>query len=114
MQRKLTCIICPLGCDIQVDIEDGKVICVKGNTCNRGKVYAEKECTFPTRTVTTTVKTEDGRVLPVKTLTPIAKDKVKEAVKIINNAAAKLPICVGDVIIKDVFGSPIVATRSMK
>ena len=45
MERKLTCIICPLGCELRVETEDKKVISVSGNTCPRGKVYAENECT---------------------------------------------------------------------
>ena len=41
------------------------------------------------------------------------KISVKKAMEIINKAVALLPISVGDVIIEDVFGSPLVATRSM-
>ena len=114
MQRELTCIVCPLGCTIEVEMEKGQVVSVKGNTCKRGKAYAESECTCPTRIVTTTVRVQNGEVLSVKTASPIPKEKVKEAVKIINSTVALLPISVGDVIIKDVFGSPVIATRSMK
>lgn len=113
MVRQLTCIVCPMGCTLSVDIENGKIQSVSGNTCPRGKVYAQNECTNPVRTVTTTVRTVTGQMLPVKTVNPIAKDKVKNAMEIINKAVVLLPICVGDVIIEDVFGSPVVATRSM-
>lgn len=114
MERNLTCIVCPIGCDIKVDFCDGKVISVVGNTCPRGKAYAESEVTNPVRTVTTTVKTQCGKVVPVKTLTPIAKEKIFEAMKIINNAKPCLPICAGDVIIEDVFGAKLVATQSVE
>ncbi|MBQ5649116.1 MAG: NAD(FAD)-dependent dehydrogenase, partial [Clostridia bacterium] len=33
MERKLTCIICPLGCPLTVELADGKVVKVTGNTC---------------------------------------------------------------------------------
>ena len=41
--KKLTCIECPIGCDMEVELEDGKVLSVTGNSCPRGKLYAENE-----------------------------------------------------------------------
>lgn len=113
MKRSLTCIVCPVGCSLEVELEGGKVVSVSGNTCPRGAKYAEAECTSPERTVTSTVRCSDGRVLSVKTDRPIPKDKVAECMKIINNTVAPLPVCVGDVIIKDVFGSNVIATKNM-
>lgn len=113
MKRELTCIVCPIGCNLAAEIEDGKVVSVSGNTCPRGKVYAETECVAPMRTVTTTVRCQNGEILPVKTDRAIPKDKIFEAMKIINKTCTVLPISVGDVIIKDVFGSNVVAVRNM-
>lgn len=113
MKRELTCIVCPVGCALSVELADGKVIDVKGNSCPRGKVYAENECISPVRTVTTTVRCENGEILPVKTETPIPKEKIFEAMKIINNIHPSLPISVGDVIIENVFGSRVIAARRM-
>ena len=91
---------------------DGKeILSVTGNTCPRGKEYAVNECTRPVRTVTTTVRCEDGGLVAVKTANPIPKDKMLEAMKIINKTVAKAPISVGDIIIEDLFGSPVVATQ---
>ena len=112
--RNLTCIVCPMGCSLSVELENGKVLSVTGNTCKRGEVYANSECTNPQRTVTSTVKCVDGTVVAVKTESPIPKDKMKECMKIINSVHPKLPISVGDVIIEDVFGSNIIATSSRK
>ena len=63
MKKELTCIACPLGCTITVTLDGKDVISVEGNTCPRGKEYAINECTAPVRTVTTTVKCEDGDVI---------------------------------------------------
>lgn len=112
MERKLTCIICPLGCELTVQTEDKKVLDVKGNTCPRGKVYAENECTNPQRTITSTVKCNDGSLVSVKTDKPIPKEKMAGCMQIINSAVATLPVSIGDVIIEDVFGSNIVATQN--
>ena len=42
-KRDLTCIGCPLGCQITVTMENGEVTDVKGNTCPRGDKYAREE-----------------------------------------------------------------------
>ena len=114
MERKLTCIICPLGCDLTVQLEDKKVIGVTGHTCIRGKKYAESECTNPQRTITSTVRCNDGSLVSVKTDKPIPKDKMSECMEVINSAVAVLPVSIGDVIVEDVFGSNIVATQNKK
>lgn len=113
MKRELTCIVCPIGCSLVVDIDNYKVINVKGNTCPRGKTYAENECVSPVRTITTSVVCKTGEMLSVKTDRPIPKEKMAEAMKIIDKASPVLPISVGDVIIENVFGSNVVATRNI-
>ena len=35
-EKKLTCICCPMGCQLQVTLKDGQVEKVEGNTCKRG------------------------------------------------------------------------------
>ncbi len=112
MERKLTCIICPLGCELTVTLENGKVTAVSGNTCKRGEVYAENECTNPQRTVTSTVLCEDGSLLPVKTDGTIDKDKVLTCMEILNKIVAPLPVKIGDVIAENVCGANIVATAN--
>lgn len=113
MIRELTCIVCPVGCTLSVELEKDKIKKVSGNTCPRGKEYAISECTSPVRTITTTVVCASGEILPVKTSVPIPKSKMMEAMDIINNVHPLLPISVGDVIIKDVFGSEVVAVKNI-
>ena len=114
MKRELTCIAGPLGCSLTVRLEGKTVISVEGNTCPRGKDYAINECTAPVRTVTSTVMCENGGLVSVKTKNPIPKDKIFEAMSIINKTVASLPISVGDIIIEDLFGSQLVATQDKK
>ncbi|MBQ4518802.1 MAG: DUF1667 domain-containing protein [Clostridia bacterium] len=112
--RELTCIICPIGCSLTVQFENGCFQSVTGNRCPKGAQYAEDECTHPKRTVTSTVRTEDGRVLSVKTDVPIPKEHIFDCMKRINGVKCSLPIFVGDVIIENVFGSRVVATQNMQ
>lgn len=114
MNRKLTCIVCPIGCELNVELDVKNVVSVTGNTCPRGKKYAEDECTAPKRTVTSTVRCEDGSLLPVRTDSPIPKDKVFECMKIINSTITPLPVSVGDVIIEEVFGSRVIAAKNIR
>jgi len=112
MERNLTCIVCPLGCSLTARIEGNTVTEVTGNTCPRGKEYAVNECTNPQRTVTSTIRCADGSMVSVKTDTTIPKDKIFECMQIINEAVAQLPVQVGDILVKDVFGSNVVATQN--
>lgn len=114
MKRTLTCIVCPLGCTLTAEVEGKNVLSVEGNRCPRGKAYAETECTAPMRTVTTTVRCTDGGLVAVKTRTPIPKEHIFDCMRILNHTVAPLPIAVGDVIMKDVFGSDIVAVQERK
>ena len=113
MKRNLTCIVCPLGCNLEVSFdEQNNIQSITGNTCKRGAVYAEEECTHPSRVITTTVLCDDGCVVPVKTNKPIPKEKIFECMKQINACVVSLPLKAGDVIIKGVVGtdSDIIAT----
>ena len=112
MKRELVCIVCPKGCNLNVEINEGNEIVVTGNTCKRGIEYAVNECTNPVRCVTTTMKAQNGDPVSVKTDRAIPKDKVFEAMEIINSQILSLPIHVGDVIIENVFGCNIIATQN--
>ena len=108
IKTELTCIVCPMGCHLNVEqSEEG--FKVEGNTCKRGEKYAVQELTNPTRVITTTVKLENSylQLLPVKTEDPIPKGMIFDVMKEINKASVKLPIKVGDVIIEDVLGTGV-------
>ena len=46
-KRELTCIGCPMGCALTVELDGGAVVSVRGNTCPAGDAYARKEVTAP-------------------------------------------------------------------
>ena len=111
MTRELTCIICPRGCSLRVELdEDGKFVSVTGNVCRRGAQYAFNECNSPMRTLTSTVRCSDGSVLPVRTAIP--KDKLFEAMEKVNATIASLPVSVGDTIIDGFYGTRLIATAN--
>ena len=79
-KRELTCIGCPLGCAITVTLDGGEVKDIVGFTCKRGKEYARKEVTNPTRIVTSTVRLIGSKtgacVVSCKTAQDIPKGKI--------------------------------------
>lgn len=103
-RRELICIGCPMGCSIVVEMEDGKVLSVTGNTCPRGESYARKEVTNPTRIVTTTVRVDGGKVpmINVKTERDIPKDKIFECIAALRGVTMKAPVHIGDIILENV------------
>lgn len=110
----MTCIICPKGCELTAQIENGKVIEVYGNTCARGLTYAQNEIENPIRTLTSSVAVANG-VHPrvsVKTDREIPKGKMMECARALKGVEVEAPVRIGDVLIENVAGTKanIVAT----
>ena len=114
MEKKLTCIICPRGCLMTAAVEDGKVR-VTGHTCPKGEEYAVSECINPVRTVTATVRVENRKdvMVSVKTEAPVPKGKMAEVMAALRRITVKAPIQIGDVVLEDIFGTRILATKEI-
>lgn len=115
--KELICICCPMGCNMEVKIEGNKVLDVTGNTCPRGKMYAEKECTNPTRIVTSSVIVKNSIInrVSVKTESDIPKDKIFQCMKEIKNISIDAPVNIGDIVIKNVANTnvDVIATKKI-
>lgn len=115
--KNLTCIGCPLGCSIQVEMENGEITHVSGNTCKRGDIYARKEVTHPTRVVTSTVRVENGNIpmVSVKTKNDIPKEKIMDIMRSIKEIRVQAPVHVGDVIMENIgnTGVDLIATKEI-
>ena len=74
---KTTCIMCPIGCQLEITKEENEVSVV-GNLCQRGKQYGVDEATCPKRIVTSIVKCSKDLYCSVKTTCPVEKSKIKE------------------------------------
>jgi CxxC motif-containing protein len=112
---EMTCIVCPVGCRLMVEMADGKYV-VTGNGCRRGADYAVQEATNPMRTLTSLVKIAGGGepLCPVKTSAPIPKAMIGAALDAVRAARADAPVKVGDVVIKNIAGTgaDLVATAN--
>ncbi|MBQ1256771.1 MAG: DUF1667 domain-containing protein [Clostridia bacterium] len=113
--KNLICIVCPRGCRLTVDEENGYA--VTGNSCPRGAEYGKNEILNPVRTLTTTVRIESEtmKLCPVRTEKPIPKGKMFEAVKVLSGIQLKAPVKTGDVALKDILntGADVIVTRDI-
>lgn len=118
MTKKYTCIVCPNGCEISVDLEMDEIIDIRGAACKRGKEYAEQELKNPMRTIASSVAVKQG-ILPlasVRVNKPIPKDKIFEVMNEIKKIQILAPVSVGDVVIADVLGlgSDVIITKNIE
>lgn len=102
MVRTLTCIECPVGCNIEVELLDGAVVSVNGNNCKRGDMYARNEVTCPRRVVASSVRAKDGAMVSVKTDRPIRKSEIFAIMDKINAVLLDKSVFIGDIIVKGI------------
>ena len=114
---RLTCIECPTGCEVTVLVEDGKAVSVEGYGCRRGRDYAIAEIECPVRILTTTVVGQglSVRMVPVRTSSPIPRERLMDAMAEIRKARVQKHVRLGDVVIADVLGLgvDVIATREV-
>lgn len=116
--KTLTCICCPMGCQITVETNGSEIINLTGNTCKRGDTYARREITSPSRTVTSTVRVTGGTLpaVSVKTRSDIPKDKIFECIRCLKDVSVKAPVHIGEVILSNAAGTgvDIIATKNVE
>lgn len=115
--KNLTCIQCPLGCNLNVTLAQGRVISITGNSCKRGAEYARQESTAPRRTLTGTISISDSalKLLPVVSASPLPKDKLFDCMKLLQNISIAAPVKMGEVVLPNIggLGINILASRSV-
>lgn len=113
--KHLICIVCPKGCHLNVDEENGYR--VTGNGCPRGAEYGKIELTNPTRVLTSTVKITGTihRRCPVKTDRAIPKVLMLKAMQKLDGVELASPVERGDIVIEDLLGTGanLIVTKDM-
>jgi CxxC motif-containing protein len=121
MKKELICVICPNGCQLEADIQEGEqpaVIDVTGNLCDKGPEWARQEIVNPMRTMASSVLVEDGDfpMVSVRTDSPISLKNIFDVMKEIKSVRLKAPVKIGDIVIEKVAGlqCDIIATRNVQ
>lgn len=116
MVKNITCIICPKGCDITVEMVENEYK-ISGNKCSRGKEYALNEMTNPKRSICSTVKTiyKEFPRLPVRTDKEIDIKDIFPVMREINKVEVNHPVHGGEIIVSNILntGVNIIATSDM-
>jgi len=115
--RQITCISCPLGCELSVEI-NGEAINVSGNRCPRGVEYATNEIRDPRRVVTSNVRVTGGKypLASVKTTGAIPKDRIFDLIEKLKEVQLEAPVNIGQVVYSNLFdtGIDVVITRPVE
>ena len=115
---RITCIICPNGCQVTVVERPGSPLEVKGCTCKRGMEYAAQEYREPKRMLITTMRVDGGTlaVIPVRSNKGLPKQRIFDAVEHVSHNALRAPIKMGTVVVPNLLnlGVDVIASRDMK
>lgn len=117
-EQSVSCIVCPMSCVGKVVFAaNGQIQEVSGFSCPRGEKYAREEVTAPKRTLTTTVKVNNGELhlLPVISKPTLPKEKVIAAARCLSTLEVDAPIEEGTVVYHNILNLnvDIVATRDV-
>ena len=117
-KKHFTCVTCPVGCEVDVEVQDGSILSITGNKCDKVKEFVLQELKEPMRVLTTTVRIKGAKwaMLPVRTDKSIPKRLFLQAIEELASIDLQAPVHMSEVIIRDIAGSGanIVATRTMK
>ena len=115
MKKEIICTVCPVGCRITVEGEGADISSIVGNTCKRGETYAKDEFIAPKRLLTCSVRLEGANraMLPIRSSSPLPKEKIMECMDLIRQVKVTAPIEEGQVIIRDILGTGIDMVSSM-
>ena len=116
-KKKVTCVVCPNGCELEVWLDDTNQINVEGIECKRGYEWAVQELIDPRRTIASSILVDNGDwpLVSVKTDRPIALADIPKVMDAIKAVHVQAPVKLGETIIANVAGTDasIIATRNI-
>ena len=117
-EKVITCITCPIGCDVTVRGEGGVITSMEGNQCSRGEEYARNEFIRPVRILATTVKVQGASapLAPVRSDKPVPKGLLLQCMEEIKGITVTAPVSRYDILLSDILGTGvnICATSDVK
>ena len=115
--RDLICVVCPVGCSIRAKMQDGQVVEIEGQACNRGRAFVEEELTAPKRVLTTTVQVSNGRLplAPVRSTAALPKELLLDVAAYLRTIVLEAPIAQHQIVAPDVLGTgvDVITTRAI-
>jgi CxxC motif-containing protein len=116
-KKHFVCVVCPVGCEIDVVHDGSKIISMAGNKCEKSEEFVSQELIEPMRILSTTVRIRGSRwpVTPVRTDKAVPKRLFPRIMKQLRRIKLQAPVNMLDVVINDVLhtGANVIATRTM-
>lgn len=114
---RLTCVLCPVGCELTVDKDAAGEIQITGNQCDKGVPFALEEVLHPQRNLATSVPVHGAaaRMVSVRLSRPVPREMLFLILAEIAKLRPEAPIGRGQVLIADVLGTgaDVIATRTV-
>jgi CxxC motif-containing protein len=116
-KKHFVCVICPIGCEIDVVHDGDKIVSMEGNKCEKAQEFVRQELIEPKRILTTTVRLEGARlpVIPVRTDKPVPKRLFPRILRQLKGIELQAPVNMLDVVVENIAGTGgnIIATRTV-
>ncbi|TNJ27242.1 FAD-dependent glycerol-3-phosphate dehydrogenase [Giardia muris] len=86
--HQMRCLGCPNSCNMRVYTQNGRFVRAEGYTCRVGLAFGRGEIENPTRSFSTTIPVLGGEAarVPIKTLTPMPRRQILEAMALIRDS----------------------------
>ena len=116
-KRHFVCVVCPIGCEIDVVHDGSKIISMEGNKCEKSEEFVSQELIEPMRILTTTVRIQGSRwpVIPVRTDKSVPRRLFPRIMKQLRRIKLQSPVSMMDVVVSDILhtGANVITTRTM-
>jgi CxxC motif-containing protein len=114
---RLTCVLCPVGCELEIRKDEAGEPEVLGNQCDKGIPFAVEEVLHPKRNLATSVPVRGtaSRMVSVRLSGPVPREMIFPILAAIARLRPKAPVGRGQVLVADVLGTgvDVIATRTV-
>jgi CxxC motif-containing protein len=114
---RLTCVLCPVGCELEVAKDPAGGLEVGGNQCDKGIPFAVEEVLRPQRNLATSVpvKGTAATMVSVRLSGPVPREMIFPILAEIAKLRPEAPVRRGQILIAGVLGTgvDVVVTRTV-
>jgi len=114
---RLTCVLCPVGCELEVWRDEAGELRIQGYQCDKGVPFAVEEVLRPKRNLATSVpvKGTEAKMVSVRLSGPVPREMVFPILAEISRLRPEAPVRRGEVLMADVLGTgvDVIATRTV-
>jgi len=114
---RLTCVLCPVGCELEVKRDGSTKVEVSGNQCDKGIPFAVEEVLHPRRNLATSIPVRGtaSKMVSVRLSRPVPREMIFPILAEIARLRPEVPVRRGQVLIAGVLGTGIdvIATRTV-